>query len=121
MLNNADIKFDDIQDKNGKVYPLNHFKYSNYLDSQDQELRKNVYESMYKSYMNLKNTFASTLSSVVLNHSVYAKIRKYSSSRNALSNNFIDETVYDALISAVNDKLPILHKYVEFRKSFKFR
>lgn len=117
MLNNADIKFDDVENEKGEKLQLNHSRYSLYMEDNDRVLRKNAYNSMYKTYSNLKNTFATTLEGNVLNHTVNAKLRKYSSARNAaLSNNFIDEKVYDSLISAVHDKLPLLHKYVEFRK-----
>ena len=41
----------------------------------------------------------------------------YSSARHAaLSDNNIPETVYDNLVSTVNDQLPLLHRYVKLRK-----
>ena len=117
MLNNADIKFNDVVDSKGEVLPMNHSRYQVYMESNDRVLRENAYNSMYEAYKNLKNTFATTLEGVVLNHMVTAKLKKYTSSRNAaLTHNYIDEKVYDALIHAVNDKLPLLHQYIELRK-----
>lgn len=116
-LNNADIKFDDVENEKGEKLPLTHSKYLEYMTSQDRVLRKSTYNSLYKTYMGLKNTMASTLATSTKRHASIAKIRKYSSARAAaLSSNQIPESVYDALISAVNKKLPSLHKYVSLRK-----
>ncbi|NYV28148.1 oligoendopeptidase F [Streptobacillus felis] len=117
MLNNADITFDEIENSKEEKLALNHARYGMYMESSDRILRENAYNSMYKTYRSLKNTFATTLEGQVLNHTTNAKLRKYPSARNAaVSSNFIDESVYDSLLSAVNDKLPELHKYVAFRK-----
>ena len=118
MLNEADLKFDDIVDSKGTVLPLNHARYISYLESNDRVLRENAFRSIYKSYANFKNTFASTLHGQVINHTIGAKLKKYSSARNAaLSNNYIDENVYDALVEAVNSRLDLLHKYMQIRKN----
>lgn len=118
MLNEADLKFDDIVDSKGTVLPLNHARYISYLESNDRVLRENAFRSIYKSYANFKNTFASTLHGQVINHTIGAKLKKYSSARNAaLSNNYIDENVYDALVEAVNSRLNLLHKYMQIRKN----
>ncbi|ACZ01582.1 oligoendopeptidase F [Streptobacillus moniliformis] len=117
MLNNADITFEEIENSKGEKLSLNHARYGMYMESSDRKLRENAYNSMYKTYKGLKNTFATTLEGQVLAHTTNAKLRNYSSARNAaVSSNFIDEGVYDSLLSAVNDKISTLHKYVEFRK-----
>lgn len=117
MLNNADIKFDDVENEKGEKLPLNHARYGVYIESKDRILRKSTYESMYKTYDSLKNTFASTLEGQVLNHVVGSNIKKFGSAREAaLKANFVDVKVYDSLLSAVNDKISLLHKYIKFRK-----
>ncbi|WP_064590429.1 oligoendopeptidase F [Streptobacillus moniliformis] len=117
MLNNADITFEEIENSKGEKLSLNHARYGMYMESSDRKLRENAYNSMYKTYKGLKNTFATTLEGQVLAHTTNAKLRNYSSARNAaVLSNFIDEGVYDSLLSAVNDKISTLHKYVEFRK-----
>lgn len=117
MLNNADITFEEIENSKGEKLSLNHARYGMYMESSDRKLRENAYNSMYKTYKGLKNTFATTLEGQVLAHTTNAKLRNYSSARNAaVLSTFIDEGVYDSLLSAVNDKISTLHKYVEFRK-----
>ena len=45
-----------------------------------------------------------------------AKVRKFSSAREAaLSSDFIPESVYDSLVSAVNKHLPLLQRYIALR------
>src|SRR5699024_619610 len=47
----------------------------------------------------------------------YAKVRSYDSARQAaLDNNNIPEKVYDNLLEAVHESLPLLHRYSALRK-----
>ena len=46
MLNEADLKFDDISDSKGTVLPLNHARYISYLESNDRVLRENAFRSI---------------------------------------------------------------------------
>lgn len=72
---------------------------------------------MYAKYGEFKNTFASTLSGNVKAHNVNARIRNYTSARNAaLSSNHIPEQVYENLVSTINKNLDSLHRYVALRK-----
>ncbi|TFG83366.1 MAG: oligoendopeptidase F, partial [Erysipelotrichales bacterium] len=117
VLNNADIKFPMVKDENGIDVQLSHGRYSMFLESKDREVRKNAFKAMYETFGQLRNTFASTLSSNVKEHTFMADVRHFDSPRHrALFGNHIPETVYDALIQAVNDRLPLLHRYVALRK-----
>ncbi|QTM98695.1 oligoendopeptidase F [Sediminibacillus dalangtanensis] len=117
MLNNADLTFPSIKDEEGNEVDLTHGRYINFLESDDPRVRKDAFKAMYETFGSFKNTFASTLSGAVKKNNFYAKIRKYDSARQAaLDNNNIPEEVYDNLVSAVNERLPLLHRYVELRK-----
>src|SRR5699024_5494567 len=117
MLNNADLKFPVIKDEDGNDLELTHGRYIRFLESNDREVRKTAFEAMYETFGAFKYTFASTLSGVVKKDNFYAKVRKYDSARHAaLDRNNIPETVYDQLISAINERLPLLHRYTELRK-----
>ncbi|WP_153462275.1 MULTISPECIES: oligoendopeptidase F [Sediminibacillus] len=117
MLNNADLTFPSIKDEDGNEVDLTHGRYINFLESDDPRVRKEAFKAMYETFGSFKNTFASTLSGAVKKNNFYAKIRKYDSARQAaLDNNNIPEEVYDNLVSAVNERLPLLHRYVELRK-----
>ena len=117
MLNNADIKFRDVTNEEGEKVPLSHGRYVLFLENKNRDVRKDAFMAMYETFKGLKNTFATTLSSAIKVHNFNAKVRGYASARHAaLSGNHIPESVYDALVEAVNDKLDYLHDYVNLRK-----
>src|SRR5699024_2112211 len=63
------------------------------------------------------NTFASTLTGNVKKDNFMAKVRDYDSARQAaLDGNKIPESVYANLVDAINDKIPLLHRYADLRK-----
>ncbi|MCP8615588.1 oligoendopeptidase F [Salirhabdus salicampi] len=117
MLNNADIDFPSVKDENGEEIDLTHGRYIRFLESQDRSVREAAFNAMYDTFGKYKNTFSSTLSGAIKKDNFFAKARKYKSAREAaLGSNNIPETVYDNLVEAVNEKLPLLHKYVKLRK-----
>ncbi len=116
-LNNADLRFGTIKDESGNEVELSHGRYGVFMESLKRDVRKDAFKTLYLAYQNHINTFATTLRGQVKNHNLNARLRKYPSARAAaLANNFIPETVYDALVSAVNQGLPLLHRYVALRK-----
>lgn len=117
MFNNADLEFPLVKDKDGNTYSLSQGTYIDHVKSEDRVLRQSAYENLYQTYRKFENTISSTLQGVVSAHAFEARVRGYNSSRHqALSRNFIPETVYDNLVKTVNDNLPLLHKYTELRK-----
>jgi len=117
MLNNADLTFPTITNENGEEVDMTHGRYHGFMESSDRRVRKEAFKAMFDTYGKFKNTFASTLTGVVKKHNFSAKIRNYDSARQAaLDNNHIPETVYDNLVKAVNEKLPLLHRYQKLRK-----
>ncbi|MEK4756924.1 oligoendopeptidase F [Macrococcoides caseolyticum] len=117
MFNNADLKFDNVKDKEGNSLPLSHGNYITYLESDDRVLRENAYKEVYSKYGQFNNTLAQTLAGKVKASVFSSKVRNYESARaQALSNNDIPETVYDNLVQTVNDNLHLLHRYTKLRK-----
>lgn len=117
QLNNADLKHPEVTNLEGEKQRLTNGLYAQIIESTNRQLRQEAYETMYTTYGTVKNTLASTLKTTVKQHNYMAKIRGYNSARHAaLSNNFVPESVYDTLVSVVNDKLPVFHRYLELRK-----
>lgn len=117
MLNNADLTFPVIKDENGEEVELTHGRYGQFMESRDRRVRKDAFTALYGTYKKFINTFAATLSGSIKTHNFTAKVRNYDSARQAaLDNNNIPESVYDQLVEAVNEKLPLLHRYMELRK-----
>ncbi|WP_431800147.1 oligoendopeptidase F [Halobacillus andaensis] len=116
-LNNADLTFPSIKNEEGEEVDLTHGRYVGFLKSEDRDVRKNAFQAMYDTFGQFKNTFASTLSGNVKKNNYFATIKQYDRAReSALDRNNIPEAVYDNLIEAVNERLPLLHRYVNLRK-----
>ncbi|EMG6030541.1 oligoendopeptidase F [Enterococcus faecium] len=117
VLNNADLVFPTIEGENGEIVQLSHGVYGQLLESTDRRVREAAFKGLYSVYEQFRNTFASTLGTHIKGHNFKAKVRNYSSTREAsLSNNHIPESVYDTLVDVVNKHLPLLHRYMELRK-----
>ncbi|MFC0271970.1 oligoendopeptidase F [Metabacillus herbersteinensis] len=117
MLNNADLTFPTIKDENGEEVEITHGRYIRFLESEDRRVREDAFKAVYETYGNFKNTFASTLSGTVKKDNFSARVRNYESARHAaLSSNDIPESVYENLVSTVNQNLHLLQRYVKLRK-----
>lgn len=117
MFNNADIRFDDITDKNGESHQLTHGKYTAYLRSKDRTLRENAFKELYEKYGNYRNTLAAAYRGNLKQHNFYAKVRKYDSGMQySLSDANIPVRVYNSLIDATHENIGLLHRYISLRK-----
>jgi oligoendopeptidase F len=117
MLNNADLEFPAIKDENGNDVEVTHGRYSRFLESADQRVRHDAFKAVYDTYGKFRNTFASTISGNVKKDNFHARVRNYSSARQAaLAANNIPESVYDNLVKTVNEQLPLLQRYIKLRK-----
>ena len=117
VLDDVNLKFDDILDENGNKVVLNNSNYSNYLKSEDRNVRKEAFESLYKSYSNYKNTFASLLRGNVKSNFFVSNTRKYNSPLEmSLYSDNIDKKLYTSLIEKVHNNLDIMKEYMKVRK-----
>lgn len=117
ILDNADIKFGTVKNDVGETEQLSNGVYARLLESTNPSVRKETFQTFYKSYIALENTFASTLSSHIKGHNFMAQAHHYDSARQAsLAANQVPEVVYDTLVEQVNQALPLLHRYVALRK-----
>lgn len=117
MINNADIKFGNVTDANGEEIELTQGRYTSLLESTNSLVRKNTFNTYYDSYINQKNTLATTYNSSVKKDIFFSKVRNYNSSLEAsLFSYNIPKEIYTNLINTVNEHLPLMHRYVELRK-----
>ncbi|EUJ32873.1 oligoendopeptidase F [Listeria cornellensis] len=117
ILNNADMKFPVIEDENGNQVEITHGRYGKMMEGKNRDVRQAAFKGMYSAYDGLKNTLATTLTGQVKKGNFYAKVHGYESARHAaLFGNHIPEAVYDSLVEAVNEQLPLLQRYVGLRK-----
>lgn len=117
MIDNADIKFGEVKDKEGDVISLTHGMYGVLLHGKDRELRKAAFERYYEAYISLTNTIAATYYGNVKKDVFLTRARGYESClARALEGEDVDVKVYENLIASVNESLPSMHRYIALRK-----
>ena len=116
ILDNADIVFPFVKDEDGNEVQLSHGVYMRLVESKNRDVRCGAYEALYSTYEQYQHTYAKTLQTNVKVQNYRAKVRNYKSAREAaLAANFVPESVYDNLVSAVRKHLPLLHRYLSLR------
>lgn len=117
MFSDADLRFPDAVDKDGKAHQVTHGSYIPLVQSEDRILRKSAFESMYGTFDKFRNTCAATLSAQIKAVNFYAKARRYDSSLEAaLDGTEVPVSVYKNLIEAVHDNMHYMYDYVALRK-----
>jgi len=118
VLNNADFEFPVVKDEQGQPVKLSQGVYSVLLESAEPAIRREAFTALYTVYHQFRRTLASTLASQVKVHNFVAQAHHYPDARTAaLAANQIPTTVYDSLVTAVDQHLDLLHRYVALRKS----
>lgn len=117
VLMNADMKYPDIVLEDGTHLPLTNSTYISYMESLDRAVREGAFKTLYGQIASLKNTFAAIYRGNLKQAKFYAQSRKYSSARAMyLADSNVPESVYDNLLSAVHEALPMMYRYVAVRK-----
>ena len=116
LLKDNDMSFPDFC-VDMEDYELNNSNYSLYIESDDRDIRKGAFDTLYDTYKQFKNIFASLLTSNIKEEVSMAKIKKYNSSIEAsLYSDELDLSIYNNLVSTVNDRMDVLHKYYDLKK-----
>ncbi len=117
QLTDADLKFGEIADETGQQVEVTQSSLRRLLESPKRSVRKAAFDAFYEVLEGHKNTLAATLSGSTLQDVYYARARNYPSALEAsLFDDKMPIAAYDALIEAVRDALPALHKYLALRR-----
>ncbi len=117
MFSDADLQFPDVADSGGKLHTLTQSTYVRLLESTDRTLRKNAFQTYYKTLGGFSNTMAATLQGQVKQLEFFAKARNYPTALDAsLDSTEVPTAVYHNLISAMEKHLDKMHRYVRLRK-----
>ncbi|MDA8697058.1 oligoendopeptidase F [Rhodopirellula sp.] len=117
QLNDADLRFGEIEDHQGKAIELSHATFSQFLINPNQDIRKKAFDQYYEQFASHENTLAATLAGSIHRDVYYARVKNYSSSLEAaLYPDNVPIDVYDNLIQAVRDSLPSVHHYLDVRR-----
>lgn len=117
LLKDSDLTFDNIIDEEGKEVELTCSNYSLYIESKNRNVRKNAFQTLYKTYKQFANTFASIISGAIKENITISKLRKYTSTREYyLYRDELDTSIYDNLIASVSNNMDTLYKYYNLKK-----
>ncbi len=117
MLDNADMKFPDAVDKDGKAHQVTHGSYIPLMQGEDRVLRKSAFENLYHTYKSFENTYSAILSGHLKTLGFNANVRKYENTLEAaLDSTEVPQSVYHSLIEAVHANMDKMYRYVELRK-----
>ena len=114
---NSDLKFEDVKDKDNQSLPMNEAVYSNYIRSNDRDLRKNAYNCLFDTYGEYNQTLATNYIAKMKESFVGMKLRNYDSTlQRALEPNMIPLYVYSNLLDAVENNIQANYNYLDVRK-----
>ena len=117
MLTNVEFKFGNLIDENGVEVELTDSNYTLYLKSQNQNVRKQAFNLMYKKYSEFINTITEMYIANVKVKSKTAKLRKYNSSlEKAVDNDDASIKVYNSLIEAIDENISANYEFLELKK-----
>ncbi len=117
ILTNAEFKFGNLKDENGEEVELTESNYTIYLKSQNEDVRKQAFNLMYKQYSKFVNTITELYLANVKATSVSAKLRKYKSSlEKAVTNDDASIKVYNSLIESIHEGLKVNHEFIDLKK-----
>ena len=116
LLKDSDMTFPNFM-VGSEDYELDNSKYSLYIESDNREVRKRAFETLYDTYKSFKNVFASLITSNIKEEVAMAKIKKYNSSIEAsMYHDELDLSIYNNLLGTVNERMSVLHKYYDLKK-----
>ncbi len=117
QLNDADLRFGELADQEGREVELTHATFQQFLICPERKIRRQAFEQYYEQFSDHENTLAATLSGSIQRDVYYARARNYESSlQAALFPDDVPVDVYDNLITAVRAALPSVHHYLDVRR-----
>lgn len=118
MLSQVDMKLGKVRNEEGKTVDLTNALFGSLMESSERSVRKGAFERMMKTYASYSNAFAASYIASVKKDVFLARAHHYSGALEAaLQPNQIPVEVYENLLDAVHDALPVLNAYCELRKT----
>ena len=116
LLVDTDIGWPSIT-VDGKSVTLSDTGYEALRTHPDRAVRKQVFDTFWKTYGQYENTLGSLLAQRVNRGVIEARLRKYPSAAAAsLSSVEVPEDVLRTLVAQTNAALPVLHRYFKLRQ-----
>ena len=117
MLTNVEFQFGNLINENGEEVELTDSNYTLYLKSQNQNVRKQAFNLMYKKYSEFINTITEMYIANVKAKTNTAKLRKYNSSlEKAVKYDDASINVYNSLIEAIDENISANYEFLKLKK-----
>ena len=114
---NSDLRFGKIKGDDGKTFELTDVNYVPTLMTMGRGARRAAFSTLYKTYKQYSNTFATTYASYVKERCTLSKVRGFKSSLHAsVFNDEVTPEIYNNLIKSVRASLPVIHDYYELKR-----
>ena len=112
-----DIEYGEIE-IDGEMVKITSSNFAKYLSARDRKTRKQVYITVNQQFDLLKDKFADVINTIFYYRNKNAKLEKYKSVLDKiLFEENIDIKIIDSLISAVNNNLFLIQKYLSIKSS----
>ncbi|MGI6368954.1 MAG: oligoendopeptidase F [Anaerolineae bacterium] len=119
VLKNVDLsaRLPEAPSDDGSVDQLTHASFITRLESRNREVRRQAFEGYYREFKGNRNTIVTTMSGAVKTHVFNARVRNFGSAIEAsLFDDHVEVAVYDALIAAMHNALPVFYRYMDLRR-----
>ncbi len=113
----TDISWPMVHDEEGKEVQMTLASYERFRSSPNRDVRKEAVSAFFGTLHQFQHAFAATLSGQDQLDVEYARARGYDTALQAyLDKDGLTTKVYDNLVSTVNSRLDLLHRYMALRK-----
>ncbi len=113
----SDLRFGTTIDEDGKEIELTDTLYARLVRSENREVRKSAFETLYAGYDRFRNTFASLYAGQIETEKVCAKVRHYGSAlEHSLFYDHVTPEIYRNIVKNVSSHLDVLFRYYRLKK-----
>ncbi len=117
-LLNVECTYEEVLNDDNVLEKVHSGNLECFLFSKNREVRKNAFNSFYKSLGSINLTISSLINGVVEYNNAVSGLKKYPNYLDmSLDVNDVDVKIYDNLIKNVSKKLPLFDKYWDFKRS----
>lgn len=116
-LVSADLKFGNITDEDGNQTELTSTNYALFMRSQKASVREEAFRTLYRTYEQFGNTFASLYAGEIEAEMVCAKVRHFDSAlEHSLFADHMTPQIYQNIIDGISERLDVLFRYYRLKK-----
>lgn len=117
LMTNASLPWPTVTLSTGEEVMLNQSAYTRYRAVSNREDRKLVFDTFWGAWKTYEAMFGATLGTHIQGHIFGAKSRGYENAlESAVSGSNIPTDVYRTLVTAANDNLSSMHRYLKLRQ-----